>query len=116
MRRDSRMPICVPVAAIRARFESRHALAEKTQQLHHLQARLDFGARQIVRIERIDVGDARHVDGHFVGIRRDEKRYQLARNVDDLLRLRLVPQVRTVPRRRSSAGAVRSCAFSDVRI
>ena len=64
-------------------LEARHALAKELEQLHHLQPRLDLGARQVVGIERIDVDDARHVDRHFVGIGRDEERDELARHVDD---------------------------------
>ena len=92
MRRDSRIPICVPVAAKRALPKPGHARAKKLEQLHHLQPRLDFGAGEIVGIERIDVDDARHVDRHFVGIGRDEKRDDLARNVDDAVGARLAPQ------------------------
>ena len=74
-------------------LESRHALAEELQQLHHLQARLDLGARKVDRIERIDIRHACHVHGHLVGIRRDEKRNQFARDIDESISLRLRPQV-----------------------
>ena len=71
--------------------ESRHAVAKELQQLHRLQPRFDFGAREVVGIERIDVDDARHVHRHFVGIRRDEERDQLARHVDDAVCAALAP-------------------------
>ena len=64
-------------------FETRNALAKELQQLHYLQTRFYFGARQIVGVERIDIRNARHVDRHFIGIRRDEEGYDFSRDIDD---------------------------------
>ena len=92
-----------------------NALPEERQQLHHLEASFDFGARQVVGIERIDFDDARHVDGHFVGIRRDEERDEFARNVDDAVAARRLPKIaqsrnRRQRARRSLPGRQRACA------
>ena len=73
--------------------ETRHAPSKELQQLHRLQTRFDFGPRQVIGIERIDVDDARHVDGHLVGIRRDKKRDKFARNVDEPICARSFPEV-----------------------
>ena len=72
-------PHSAPPAAV-------HASSGLDAQLR-LQARIDFGSREILGIERIHVDDPRHVDRHFVGIGRNEERDQLARHVDE----RVVP-------------------------
>ena len=57
-----------------------------------MRARFDFGAGEVVGIQRIDVGHPGHVDGDFVGVRRDEERYELARHVDVAAQAGRIPE------------------------
>ncbi len=107
MRRDSRMPICAAVAAMRAFANPGTSRLKNVEQFHHLRARFDLGARQIVGIERIDVDDARHVHGNLVRIRRDEERDELARNVNGAARLRGAPSLVQPGDRRQRLGRAR---------
>ncbi len=73
-------------------FEARHELSKELPKLHGLQTRFHLGAGQVFGVERIDVDDARHVDGNLVGIGGDEKRDELARHVDEPLIARALPK------------------------
>ena len=94
MRRDSRMPICVAGGRDARARESGNALRRKNASSCIACTRDSTSAR--VRSSGSSgsmSGHARHVHGHFVGIRRDEERDEFARNVHDAALARALPQL-----------------------